>query len=128
MFEMFIQNYGDMIIRLILTVIGGGLGIFFGSLYRAHVNDDTKRAIAKAAVACVQQVWYALDGSAKMEKALDIMAVELAKKGIKFDSGEMWLYAEAAIAEFKEAFKKPVNEQGAAGAVYRVPEGAVKHS
>ena len=25
MFETFIQSYGDMIIRLILTVIGGGL-------------------------------------------------------------------------------------------------------
>lgn len=123
MIEMFIQNYGDMVIRMILTVIGGSLGLFFGSLYRNHVNDDAKRAIARAAVACVQQVWYALDGPSKMEKALDIMAAELDKKGIKFDADEMWMYAEAAIAEFKEAFNPPVNEQGAASAVYRVPEG-----
>ena len=122
MFEYFVAMYADPIIRLLLTALGGCLGIFVGRLYRTYVNDNAKRAIAKAAVACVQQVWYALDGPGKMEKALGLMSEELAKKGIRFDENEMWMYAEAAIAEFKDAFKQPaLAEDTAAAANARAP-------
>ena len=44
----------------------------------------------------------------------------LAKKGIDFDPDEMMVLIEAAVAEFNEAFKKPVDSVNAAGS-YRVP-------
>lgn len=125
MFEYIIMCYGDLIIRTLLTVLAGGLGIVLGQLYRTHVNNDVKKGVAKAAVACVQQVWYALNGPAKMEKAMELMAAELAKKGIKFDKEEMWMYAEAAIAEFKEAFKQPALAENTAAAVNARAPGAV---
>lgn len=121
MFEYFVVMYADPIIRLLLTALGGCLGVFAGKLFHTYINDKAKLTIAKAAVACVQQVWYALDGPGKMEKAMELMSDELAKKGIKFDEDEMWMYAEAAIAEFKEAFKAPVSAEDTAKATYRVP-------
>lgn len=125
MFEYFVAMYADPIIRLLLTALGGCLGVFAAKLCRTYINDRTKLSIAKAAVACVQQVWYALDGPGKMDKAMELMSAELAKKGIKFDTDEMWMYAEAAIAEFKEAFKKPAESQGTAAAVNARAPGAV---
>lgn len=125
MLEYFIYCYGDMIVRLVALAIAGTLGVGLGKIYRTHVNDDTKRAIARAAVACVQQVWYALDGPDKMKKAMELMEAELKKKKIPFDADEMMLLAEAAIAEFKEAFKKPAEAEDTAKAAYRVPEAAI---
>ena len=45
----------------------------------------------------------------------------LVKKGIAFDPDEMMVLIEAAVAEFNEAFKKPLDGLNAAG-TYRVPE------
>ena len=125
MFEYFIAMYADSIIRLLLTALGGCLGVFAAKLFRTYINDKTKLTIAKAAVACVQQVWYALDGPGKMDKAMELMSAELAKKGIKFDADEMWIYAEAAVAEFKEAFKQPAKAANTAAAVNARAPGAV---
>lgn len=122
MLEYIILCYGDILLRAVALAIAGTLGIVLGKIYKTHVNDDTKRAIARAAVACVQQVWYALDGPGKMQMALELMEAELKKKKIPFDADEMWILAEATIAEFKEAFKKPAEAEDTAKATYRVPE------
>jgi hypothetical protein len=126
MFEYFIAMYADPILRLLLTALGGCLGVFAAKIFRTYINDKTKLTVAKAAVACVQQVWYALDGPGKMDKAMELMAAELARKGVKFDADEMWMYAEAAIAEFKEAFRKPDQAEDTAAAVNARAPGAVR--
>lgn len=125
MFEYFIAMYADPILRLLLTALGGCLGVFAAKIFRTYINDKTKLTVAKAAVACVQQVWYALDGPGKMNKAMELMAAELARKGVKFDADEMWMYAEAAIAEFKEAFRKPAQAEDTAAAVNARAPGTV---
>jgi hypothetical protein len=125
MFEYFIAMYADPILRLLLTALGGCLGVFAAKIFRTYINDKTKLTVAKAAVACVQQVWYALDGPGKMDKAMELMAAELARKGVKFDADEMWMYAEAAIAEFKGAFRKPAQKEDTAAAVNARAPGVV---
>ncbi|MCI7808170.1 phage holin family protein, partial [bacterium] len=62
----------------------------------------------------VEQVWYTLHGPEKLAKALETAEVLLKKKGIDFDSDEMKILIEAAVAEFNEAFKKPLLEEGTA--------------
>jgi hypothetical protein len=46
-----------------------------------------------------------------MEMALEYAETLLAKKGIKFDSEEMAILIEAAVAEFNKAFEKTVIEE-----------------
>ena len=121
MFEYFIYNYGMELIGLLLAAILGCLGKAIGNIYREHVNDDTKRAIARACAAFVEQAWKTLHGVDKLQKALETAQELLAKKGIDFDADEMMVYIEAAVAEFNEAFRKPVEDVNAAG-TYRVPE------
>ena len=121
MFEYFVYNYGMELIGLLMVAILGCLGNAARNIYREHVNDDTKRAIAKACAAFVEQAWKTLHGEEKLQKALETAHELLEKKGIAFDPDEMMVLIEAAVAEFNEAFRKPLDNVNTAGS-YRVPE------
>ena len=58
----------------------------------------------------------------KLQMAMKVLSDQLAEKNIKITGTEMKLLIEAAVAEFNEAFKKPVNAEDTAKATYRVPE------
>ena len=87
-----------------------------------YVNDDTKRTVAKVAVQFVEQVWTTLHGADKLAKALETAEALLKKKGIDFDAEEMQVLIEAAVAEFNEAFKKPLLADSSADAVRRIED------
>ena len=59
-----------------------------------------------------------LHGADKLAKTLET-AEALLKKGIDFDAEEMQILIEAAVAEFNEAFKKPLTAESTADAVRR---------
>lgn len=117
MFEYFITTYGGKLIGLLLCIIFGMLGRAVKQIYIQHVNDDTKRTIAKVVVQFVEQAWKTLHGKDKLQKALETAEALLKKKGIDFDADEMKVLIEAAVAEFNEAFKKPLLDDGSAEAV-----------
>ena len=128
MFAEIIRYYGMHIIGLLLVAVAGCLGFVFKnwlgqwvSAETDRMDTETKVKIAKAVVAFVEQVWKDLHGQDKLWKALDKARELLAKKGIEFDAEEMEVFIEAAVAEFNEVFKKPVEGENAAGS-YRVPE------
>lgn len=128
MFEYFVYTYGMEIIGLLLVAVAGCVGIALRSCLNrwvqaetSRLDDETKIGIARAAAAFVEQAWKTLHGPAKLKAALDKARKLLEKKGIEFDADEMEVLIEAAVAEFNEAFKKPVENENAAGA-YRVPE------
>lgn len=120
--EYFITNYGTAIIGLILCAIFGCLGNAIKKIYQTYVNDITKQSIAKSAAQFVEQAWKILHGADKLAKTLETAEALLKKKGIAFDADEMIVLIEAAVAEFNEAFKKPLQDEGSAGGTYRVDE------
>lgn len=120
MFEYFVYHYGTQIIAAILCAIFGCLGYAIKQLAVKYINDDTKRAIARVAAQFVEQVWHTLHGADKLAKALETAEALLKKKGIDFDAEEMQILIEAAVAEFNEAFKKPLTAESTADAVRRV--------
>ena len=124
MFEYFVYCYGTQILTAILCAIFGCLGYAINRLATKYINDDTKRTIAKVAVQFVEQVWTSLHGADKLAKALETAATLLKKKGIDYDAEEMQVLIEAAVAEFNEAFKKPLLEESSADAVRRIEETA----
>lgn len=125
--EYFIYCYGTQILGLILCAIAGIAGVAFKKLYQKHVDDDTKRAIARTVVAFVEQVWRDIHGPEKLKKALETAAILLKKKGINFDAEEMEILIEAAVAEFNDAFNKPIEGENAK-ASYDIPDNAVTES
>lgn len=108
MLEYFVYCYGNQILNLILCAIFGAVGYGLKRLYTRYVNDDTKRAVARSVVQFVEQVWTSIHGKEKLQKALEAAEVLLKKKGVPFDAEEMEILIEAAVAEFNEAFKKPL--------------------
>ena len=75
---------------------------------KKFLNDKTKQAIAKVCVQFVEQVYKDIHGEEKLFAALERAAEILAEKGIEFSAVEMETLIEAAVAEFNEAFYKPV--------------------
>lgn len=127
MLEYFVYCYGKEIIGLILCAIFGMVGNAARKIYQKHVADETSRieldikvSIAKAAAAFVEQAWKHLHGEEKLQQALKTAETLLRKKGIPFDADEMMVLIEAAVAEFNEAFRKPIDGETADGC-YRVP-------
>ncbi len=64
--EYFIWSYGIEIIGLILASIFGCLGYAAKKIYQNHINDGTKRSIAKAVVQFVEQVYKDIHGEEKL--------------------------------------------------------------
>ena len=108
MFDYFVYTYGPTLLLAILCAIFGTFGHMAKQLYANYVNDDTKRAIAWTVVQFVEQVWNTLHGQDKLNKALETAEALLKKKGIDFDASEMTVLIEAAVAEFNDAFHKPL--------------------
>lgn len=122
MFEYFVYTYGSQILLLILCAIAGTVGTAAKRIYQKHVDDDTKRAVAATVAKFVEQVWKSIHGPDKLRKALETAEILLRKKGIQFDAEEMEILIEAAVAEFNEAFRKPLVAMDTAAAVRRAED------
>ena len=112
MFAEFINEYGTTIMYAIMTAIGGYIGVVVKNLVTKYLNDKTKQAVAKTAVQFVEQVYKHMHGEEKLNEALAAAAEMLAEKGITVTDLEMRVLIEAAVAEFNEAFNKPVTGKG----------------
>lgn len=123
MFEYFIANYGSQILGAIMCAIFGCFGYAIKRIAAEYLTDGTKRAVARVAVQFVEQVWTTLHGVDKLDRALETAKALLQKKGIDFDADEMEILIEAAVAEFNEAFKKPLVDEDTADAVRRAEAG-----
>lgn len=122
MFDFIIQNYGSELVGLILCAIFGVVGYAFKQLAAKYLNNNEKRAIAGVVVEFVEQAWKTLHGAEKLQKALETAEALFHKKRIPFDAEEMTVLIEAAVAEFNDVFKKPMEDEGTASATYRAPE------
>ena len=108
MFAEFINEYGMQLLYAIITAIAGYIGIVVKNLVTKYLNDKTKQAVAKTAVKYVEQVCKDLHGEEKLNEALIAASEMLAEKGITITDLEIRVLIEAAVAEFNEAFNKPV--------------------
>ena len=113
MFAEFINIYGMEILVAILGIIGTAIGYVAKELYKKFLNDQTKKAVAKACVQFVEQVFNHYHGADKLYEAMKRAAKLLNEKGIDCSTLEMETLIEAAVAEFNDAFHKPTIEENA---------------
>lgn len=122
MFAEIINLYGAEILGTLLLALAGILGMVARNLAAKYLDTDTKRTLAKVVVQFIEQAYKNLHGEAKLNAALATLADLLREKNIHATELEMKVLIEAAVAEFNEVFKKPVDSE-TAKANYRVPEG-----
>lgn len=122
MFVEIINMYGAEILGTLLVTLFGIFGMIAKDLAAKYLDTDTKRTLAKVVVQFVEQAYKHLHGEDKLNAALAVLSDLLAEKKIYATETEMRVLIEAAVAEFNEVFRKPVNDEGSAKAAYRVPE------
>ena len=99
MFTEVINMYGAEIIGTLLLALAG--------------------IVAMVVVQFVEQAYKDLHGEEKLSAALATLSELLAEKKIYATETEMKVLIEAAVAEFNEVFRKPIDDEGAAKAAYR---------
>lgn len=124
MFAEIINLYGAEIIGTLLLALAGIFGMIAKKMAAKYLDTDTKRTLAKVVVQFVEQAYKDLHGEEKLNASLEVLADMLREKNIQATELEMKVLIEAAVAEFNEVFKKPVDSEEAK-ATYRVPEGGV---
>ena len=86
MFAEFINMYGMQILYTALTAIAGYIGLALKNVWTKHMNDKTKKEVAKVAVQFVEQVYKDLHGEEKLKEALQAASEMLMEKNISVSS------------------------------------------
>ncbi len=90
------------IIPIVLATVGTFLIGLIKAKYSQYVNTDTKKEIAMLTVRYVEQVFTALHGKDKLEKAKSTFVDMLNEKGIKISEAEIDMLLEAAVNQMNE--------------------------
>ena len=120
MFTEVINMYGAEIIGTLLLALAGIVAMVAKNMAAKYLDTNTKRTLAKVVVQFVEQAYKELHGADKLNAALATLSELLAEKKIYATETEMKVLIEAAVAEFNEVFRKPVDDEGMAKAAYRV--------
>ncbi|EXM37641.1 endonuclease [Ruminococcus albus SY3] len=90
------------IIPIVLATVGTFLIGLIKAKYSQYVNTDTKKEIAMLTVRYVEQVFTALHGKDKLEKAKSTFVEMLNEKGIEVSEAEINMLLEAAVHQMNE--------------------------
>lgn len=90
------------IIPIVLATVGTFLIGLIKAKYSQYVNTDTKKEIAMLTVRYVEQVFTALHGKDKLDKAKSAFVDMLNEKGIKVSEAEINMLLEAAVNQMNE--------------------------
>lgn len=94
------------IIPIVIATVGTFLIGLIKAKYSQYVNTDTKKEIAMLTVRYVEQVFTALHGKDKLEKAKSTFVEMLNEKGIKVSETEINMLLEAAVHKMNEGVDK----------------------
>ena len=106
MFNEFISQYGFALIATLFTAIAGAIGLAIKNLFNKHLDEKTKKEVAKTVVTGVEQIYKDLTGDERFEKAMETMSEMLTQKGIACTELEMKMLIESAVNEMNTNIKK----------------------
>lgn len=109
MFSEFITQYGPSILYTIITAIAGYIGIVLKNLCKRYVDDKVKKSVVETVVKGVEQIHQDLQGSEKLDIAIDNAIEMLENKGITVTELELRMLIEASVGEFNNNFSKEVS-------------------
>lgn len=102
----FISQYGFELIATLFTAIAGAIGLAIKNLFNKHLDEKTKKEVAKTVVTGVEQIYKDLTGDERFEKAMETMSEMLTQKGIACTELEMKMLIESAVNEMNTNIKK----------------------
>lgn len=108
---LFISEYGTQIAYAILTVAASAFATWIGKIYKAKVNDETKRKVVKTCCTAVEQLYKDLNGEEKYKKACEGISAMLAEKNITITALEMQMLIEEVCHSFAHSVKEEINRE-----------------
>lgn len=99
------------ILAIALTGIFSYIGLRVKTVYEKHINTKEKEAVIKNTVRYVEQVFNALKGEEKLEKAKITALDWLQEKGIDISDAELSILIESSVKGLKDGFYGS-NEKG----------------
>lgn len=91
------------IVPIVLAAIGTFIVGIIKAKYTEYVNTDTKKELAMLTVRYVEQVFKALHGTEKLNKAKSAFVKMLNDKGIKVTDDEVTMLIESAVHQMNES-------------------------
>lgn len=105
----------NQVLNIILPAAATLLAAWFAVLgnkmkiaYEEKANTEIKQNVVKATVAWVQQLYAALEGPEKLEKAVDRASALLTEKGIAISDLELEMLIESAVYGLKQGLTTEV--------------------
>lgn len=95
----------DVILPAIASVVAilfGVLGAKIKQVYTERTQNETAKVVVDNVVKWVQQVYYELEGSEKLQKALTQASTILNEKGITISESELDMMIESAVYGLKQ--------------------------
>lgn len=104
-FFSFLSEYGPSLLATLVTAVAGFFGMVFKRLYERYVTTLERERIVATVVKAVEQLYDALSGEEKLEKALSSSREMLSEHGITVTDLELRMLIEAAVTELKQTAK-----------------------
>lgn len=106
----FVSSYGSQIIYTALAALVSYVGIAIKNLYERYITDNTKRKVIRECVKAVEQVYKALDGPEKLNKATEYAVSILNSKGIEITELEVRVLIEAFVGDLHDTLGEEEEE------------------
>lgn len=90
------------LLPIVIAAVGTFIIGIIKAKYTEYVNTDTKKELAMLTVRYVEQVFKALHGKDKLEKAKSAFVDMLNEKGIEVSEAEINMLLEAAVHQMNE--------------------------
>ena len=105
----------NYVLPSVMTVVSAIVAYYIARFEKkAESSDEDKLKVeyARKVVNMVEQVYAALDGKKKKQKAVENLAEMLTNKGIPISKIELEVLIEDAVATFNEVWTKEKNKDG----------------
>ncbi len=99
------------ILATALTTVLSYVGVRLKMIYEKRVNTREKEAVVKNTVQFIEQVYGALKGAEKLEKAKATALDWLNEKGIEISDAELTILIESAVKALKGGFYNTDKEE-----------------
>lgn len=95
-------TYALEIIKAIVLMLAGYIGIVLKNLAAKYITTDTAKKVADTTVKYVEQIYTDIHGEEKLNKALALASDILESKNIVITEQELYALLEAAVKEMND--------------------------
>jgi len=115
----------SILLPALATLIAGWFAVLGNKIkvaYEEKINTQIKKQVVQSTVEYVEQVYKAINGDEKLQKAIEQATIILSEKGILISEVELRMLIEAAVYGLKQGFNGEGLNNPSTPSLYADPE------